>query len=152
MYTFSEYVNLRENETSGLINIRQIPKEGGNTGPPVFHRSDTGLERLFDFLSKVALSFPASAIRAIVNFATTLKEMGFTGKPNAVKAAIGLGKLVIPPIVYTAAKLGGLAVPELVALLASPQFWEAYSRIGQMRSQAKFGPMFKEYGTNTAAY
>jgi hypothetical protein len=151
VYTFREYISLKEDETSGLMRIRKVPDSAGTgSGPAAIQRPDTGLEGLFKFLSKLVLSFPGAAIRTIVNFATTLKQMGFTGNPDSLKAAISLGKLAIPPIVYTAARLGGLAVPELIAMLASPQFWEAYSRIGQIHTQGSFKPMVREFNRNSA--
>ena len=145
MLTFKEFVaKIEENETSGLIQIRPLPKLPGRTGPPVIQSRDTGTEKILRFISRIALSFPGSAFRALVNFATTLKHMGFTGNPTPLKAALGLGKLAIPPIIYTIAKFSGIAVPELVTILASPQFWEAHQRLGQVEKQGSVGPMFKE--------
>jgi hypothetical protein len=102
-------------------------------------------ETFMDKMVRLFLSVPMSAVRGLVDFANMLKHMGFTGNPDSVKAALKLGKLAIPPIVYSVAKLSGYPAAELIALLVSPQFWQAYQRLGQVEKQGSPMPLAQEH-------
>jgi hypothetical protein len=139
MDSFKEWVN--EN-ASGLMSIRPLRQGGNPSGPTKVINPDNSLK---DKIFHLLLAAPMSMMRGIVDFANMLKHMGFTGNPDSLKAAIKLGKLAVPPAIYAFSKMYGLPAPGLIAMIASPQFWQAYQRIGQTEKEGSPMPLAREH-------
>lgn len=121
--TFREFM---EGQTDGLMTSRPVNPGQVNQTPMQVQNTTSIGDKAFQLVVKLLAKYPMQIAKDIFK---TLGNMGFSGNPNPTGVIAGLGKLSIGPIVYAIARSSGLPLPELIAILTSPQFWQAYRSI-----------------------
>jgi hypothetical protein len=142
---FKEYFNESlGRDVSGLITVRPYGKVGKPMGRPQVNVPNSFKDRAGVLVNRMVTVLPMTIIRGLVDFAFMLKNMGFTGDPDPGGVLKKVGKMAWPAVVYTAASLLGMPAAPLVAILASKQFWDAWSKSKEMHKQGSIKPLFGE--------